>query len=66
MVLEVDDVSRAFFEAPMQREMCIELPWEALDEHEKGQVHEAVRREAIRESDQESETGRAQGEASQT
>ena len=31
-VIEVDDVSRAFFEADMQRDVCIELPAEDLDE----------------------------------
>ena len=36
-VVMINDVSRAFFEAPMQRDMCIELPWEALDEREREQ-----------------------------
>ena len=28
----IDDVSRAFFEAPIQRDVCIELPEEDLEE----------------------------------
>ena len=32
----INDVSRAFFEAPMQRHICIELPEEELEEHERG------------------------------
>ncbi len=30
-VIMVNDVARAFFEAPMQREVCVELPMEALE-----------------------------------
>lgn len=33
-VIEVDDVSRAFFEADMQKDVCIELPAEDLDDKE--------------------------------
>ena len=33
----INDVSRAFFEAPMQRNLCIELPEEELCDHERGQ-----------------------------
>ena len=33
----VNDVARAFFEAPVTREVCIELPMEDLPEEEKGQ-----------------------------
>ena len=29
-----NDVARAFFEAPIHREVCIELPMEALESHE--------------------------------
>ena len=36
-VIEVDDVLRAFFEADMQRDICIELPLEDL---EKGESNE--------------------------
>ena len=32
----VNDVARAFFEADMKRDLCIELPWEALTEEEAG------------------------------
>ena len=32
----INDVSRAFFEAPMQRNVCIELPDEDLDEKDRG------------------------------
>ena len=28
-VIEIDDVSRAFFEAPAKRDICVELPMEA-------------------------------------
>ena len=32
----INDVSRAFFEAPMGREVCIELPEEDLEEEDAG------------------------------
>ena len=35
-VVMINDVSRVFFEAPMQRSMCAELPLEDLQEREKG------------------------------
>jgi hypothetical protein len=34
-VVMINDVSRAFFEAPMQRDMCIELPEEDLTEEDR-------------------------------
>ena len=36
-VVETDDASRAFFEAPAKREVCVELPLEALTEEEQAQ-----------------------------
>ena len=36
-VIMISDVSRAFFEAPMTRDVCIELPKEALNEGEEDQ-----------------------------
>ena len=35
-VIMVNDVSRAFFEAPAVRQVCVELPAEAKDEKDKG------------------------------
>ena len=35
-MLEIDDVSRAFFEAPAVRDVCVELPEEALTDDERG------------------------------
>ena len=35
-VIMINDVSRAFFEAPMQRNLCIELLAEDIEEHERG------------------------------
>ena len=37
-VIIVNDVSRAFFEAPMKREMCVELPEEDKKEGEGDMV----------------------------
>ena len=34
-VIMVNDVARAFFEAPMKRTVCVELPEEALTEEER-------------------------------
>ena len=34
-MIEIDDVSRAFFAAPAKRDVCVELPEEALSEEEK-------------------------------
>lgn len=36
-VVMINDVARAFFEAPIQRDVCIELPDEDLEEDDKGQ-----------------------------
>ena len=33
----INDVARAFFEAPVKRDICIELPEEDLEEGEKDQ-----------------------------
>ena len=34
-VIMINDVARAFFEAPVKRDVCVELPEEALSEKEK-------------------------------
>ena len=36
-VIEIDDVSRAFFEAPAVRQVCVEIPEEALTPEDKDQ-----------------------------
>ena len=36
-IMMINDVARAFFEAPMTRKLCIELPEEDLEEGERGQ-----------------------------
>ena len=35
-VVELDDVSRAFFEAAATRDVCVELPAEAMNKDEQG------------------------------
>ena len=35
-VLLIADVARAYFEAPITRDVCVELPDEALEPHERG------------------------------
>ena len=46
-VIMINDVSRAFFEAPMKREMCVEIPGEDREGGEGDMVgvaeHESVR-----------------------
>ena len=37
-VVMASDVARAFFEAPMQRNLCVELPDEAKNEGEEDMV----------------------------
>ena len=37
-VIMINDVSRAFFEAPMKREMCVEIPEEDREEGEGDMV----------------------------
>ena len=46
-VIMINDVSRAFFEAPMQRNLCIELPEEDMTEEDKkndmvGYLHQSL------------------------
>ena len=41
-VIMINDVARAFFEAPMKREVCVELPEEALTEKESQDGEECV------------------------
>ena len=36
-VIKLDDLSRAFFEAPATREVCVEMQEEALSQEERGQ-----------------------------
>ena len=41
-VIMINDVARAFFEAPMKRTVCVELPWEALTEEERTSGQQVV------------------------
>jgi hypothetical protein len=40
-VVMINDVARAFFEAPMKRTVCVELPWEALTDEERASGKDA-------------------------
>ena len=38
-VFMINDVSRAFFEAPIKRNVCIELPEEVTDDSDSGSTY---------------------------